>query len=445
MKFSNTSINFSDDKGVSPVIGVILMVAVTVALVALVTVIVFDLGGNVTESPDATVDFDETSSTISVTVLRNENVDSFKLVKPDGSTVGTTSSIGGVIEDSSKSVGDYKVVAVMSDGSEEVLTTSSVTTTSASSGSGSGDAFVMRVDTTNSGSTNSDQFEVSTGSGTFDYNVSWEEVGGSNSGEQTGVNGDTTLNFPSSGVYELSITGDIPHIQYDTVFDADAPKIISIEQWGTIEWESMNGMFVSATNLDTYNATDEPDLSSVTNMRRMFDGASSFNQDISSWDTSTVTNMRRMFFGASSFNQDISSWDTSNVTDMGSMFQGASSFNQDISSWDTSNVTGMGSMFDGASSFNQDISEWDTSSVTYMSIMFDGASSFNQDISEWDTSNVTDMSSMFQGASSFNQDLSSWNPDITSCDVSSDSECINFDNNAGFEDQSGDMPQGINT
>ena len=178
----------------------------------------------------------------------------------------------------------------------------------------------------------------------------------------------------------------------------------------------------------------------ITNMDNMFKGVTTFNDDISSWDTTSVTTMSKMFYQAYAFNQPIGSWDVSNVTNMTNMFYQAYAFNQDISSWNvssvtnmyqmfffanvfnnggvpltwtagtgTANVTDMGGMFRGAASFNQDISSWNVSNVTDMSYMFYSADAFNQNISSWDVSSVTDMEYMFYSADVFDQDISSWN------------------------------------
>ena len=129
----------------------------------------------------------------------------------------------------------------------------------------------------------------------------------------------------------------------------------------------------------------------LTTMINMFFNASSFNSNISSWDTSRVTIMNNMFT-SSEFNSDIGSWDTSKVTNMTSMFSNAQKFNKPIGSWDTSKVTNMNNMFTTARAFNQPIGSWDTSKVTNMNNMFNMtsvASAFNQNISGWIVTNVT--------------------------------------------------------
>ena len=43
-------------------------------------------------------------------------------------------------------------------------------------------------------------------------------------------------------------------------------------------------------------------------MERMFAQASSFNSDVSSWNIGSVTNLNDMFEGATSFNQNLCAW-----------------------------------------------------------------------------------------------------------------------------------------
>jgi len=48
-------------------------------------------------------------------------------------------------------------------------------------------------------------------------------------------------------------------------------------------------------------------------MSYMFNGATSFNQNISVWNVSNIESMIRMFNNASFFNQTLSAWNAPNV------------------------------------------------------------------------------------------------------------------------------------
>jgi len=110
----------------------------------------------------------------------------------------------------------------------------------------------------------------------------------------------------------------------------------------------------------------------------MFNSASSFNKDISNWDTGSVLYMGSMFGDITNFNQDISGWDTSSVINMNLMFRNCSAFDQDLSSWDVNALTTAIGMFDGSqlSTANYDalLNGWSAQSVE-TGLDFDGGSS----------------------------------------------------------------------
>ena len=211
----------------------------------------------------------------------------------------------------------------------------------------------------------------------------------------------------------VTISGDLERFYFrytNSVTTYDSPQLLlSIDQWGDIQWSSMKDMFRGAVHM-RYEADDAPDLSAKPSVFSMF-RHTPINADLSGWDVSEMTSLRYMFNNAYAFNGDISNWDVSKVTDMTYMFSGAHNFNADLSDWDVSKVRHMNQMFQQALSFNADISGWDVSSVEHMTAMFIGASAFNADISDWDVSSasiVYDMAYMFSGATSFNRNLGSW-------------------------------------
>ena len=278
-----------------------------------------------------------------------------------------------------------------------------------------------------------------TATGTFNYSLT---VSGSTTGQT--VTGTIIVNSPppnisfdSSGICKcpdasVGDTATISGTLYTVVDDSTIAGEIAngnVNLCTTLVTDmsgKVNDNFFKST---TFNQDISSwDTSNVTTMEHMFRDASLFNQDISGWDVSNVTSFYRMFAYTSAFNQPIGSWNMSSATTISGMFRGSNEqnrtvFDQDISSWDTSNVVVMSEVF-AYSDFNQNIGSWDVSSVRLLTAMFTYNPNFNQDIGGWDLSSMTDannlingqnygdaenrMNGVFRNATSFNQDLSAW-------------------------------------
>ncbi|UXP33376.1 BspA family leucine-rich repeat surface protein [Reichenbachiella agarivorans] len=162
----------------------------------------------------------------------------------------------------------------------------------------------------------------------LDYTVDWGD-----GTIDTHVANNASHTYAQTGVYEVQISGF-----FDAIYmpSGSSSSLLSIEQWGDIEWRTMSYAFAGATNLQI-NATDAPDLSAVTDMSGMFQGATSLDADLSTWDVSQVTNMSSMFSGASSFDQNLGNWDISNVTNMSDMLYNTSlsisNYDQTLAGW----------------------------------------------------------------------------------------------------------------
>lgn len=202
--------------------------------------------------------------------------------------------------------------------------------------------FVTTWLTTNSGPLDSKEISIPTNpSYTYFYDIDLDNDGVF---DTLGVTGIFNHAFDSEGEYTIQIRGKFPTIYFNN--DGYKDKLVSIDQWGTISWESMKGAFRGCENM-IYNATDAPDLSKVTSMHLTFSGCTLFDGDISNWDVSNIESMWGTFSDTENFNQDIGNWDVSSVEDMTYMFLDAMSFDQNLGNWDISSLVTAHLMFGG--------------------------------------------------------------------------------------------------
>ena len=123
-----------DERGVSPVIGVILMVAITVILAAVIGTMVLGMTDNVGTNAQAGVSFDQSGSgsgvsvDIQVTSMGNaESLDvSFNPSGVGSSSTGDLSGVGSIKTINDLSTGNKITVTATVDGSSNVIATYTV-------------------------------------------------------------------------------------------------------------------------------------------------------------------------------------------------------------------------------------------------------------------------------------------------------------------------------
>lgn len=197
----------------------------------------------------------------------------------------------------------------------------------------------------------------------------------------------------------------------ETIYDNK--KLIRVERWGNVVWQTLNSAFVNAVNMDI-TATDSPDLSNITDLTMMFYACKSlkYNASINNWDVSKVTNMSNMFFGTEVFDQPLNDWDVSKVTSMNNMFARTKKFDRPLFNWKTNNVIDMSYMFYFATAFNKSLNDWDVSKVRTMKHMFSSATNFNQTFTSWNLTALTNAENMFDRSgidcSNYSATLSAW-------------------------------------
>lgn len=216
-------------------------------------------------------------------------------------------------------------------------------------------------------------------------------------GDGVTTTGTNTHTYPSIGVYDVKVYGEMRDFRYNNTNQPQ--KLMRIINWGEFVI-SQNSVFYGCSNLVIDDLTNIP-LVTTTNMYSMFFGCANLTA-IPKFDTSNVTSMIYAFNVCSSLTT-IPLLDTSKVINMNSMFYNCTNLTT-IPLLDTSNVTNMDYMFRGCAKLTS-IPSLNTSNVTAMQYMFQNCSNLTT-IPLLDTSKVTNMGAMFQNCTILNVDLS---------------------------------------
>ncbi len=254
--------------------------------------------------------------------------------------------------------------------------------------------------TDNAGISNDDQITLPLESGgTYNFAVSWGD--GSFDRITTWNQAETTHTYSSAGTYEVQVNGTINGWRFNN--GGDKLKILTVENWGDLLLGTFLGSyFYGCTNL-VINATDELDVSAITNFNYGFYGCASMTAiNVGSWDVSSVTSFRAGFRNCTVLaTLDVSSWDVGNVSNFIDIFQDCLNINNlDVSLWNVSSGTNFEYAFHGCKALvTLNVSAWNTSNATTFEYTFGDLGGMIVNVigaDNWDITSVTNMTNMFR-------------------------------------------------
>ena len=187
-------------------------------------------------------------------------------------------------------------------------------------------SFRILVDTTNTGVSNNDQFQFTGAQGNYMVDV-YDATGTTFIERHTGLTDEQTITIGAgAGQYELWVlpigANGFNRIYFNNTGDKD--KLLQIRNWGNVAWSTMQNAFYGCSNATSISSFVSPNLSSVTNMSRMFRNCSSVTTlDVSGFNTANVTNMVQMFFRCTDLVDaiGIENFNISSTTDLSSFLE----------------------------------------------------------------------------------------------------------------------------
>jgi len=258
---------------------------------------------------------------------------------------------------------------------------------------------VWNTANTSTGSSSSTQVKLPLESaGVYSFDVDWGD--GNNDTITTWNQAETTHTYSTAGTYTITITGTIRGWSFNNTGDKLKPTYI--DAYGPLALLG-EGAFYGCDNVEV-RATDAPDLSYTTTLKRCWEACGTVTNMGGQWRTSTITNIQAWWQNATNMNDPkVVNCDFSNVVVGRVAFRGTLSFTYSVAGCDWSSLDDADYMFLD-SHYNQALSTMSLPAATSMLGFMQDNTHFNNSLPS-NTPLVTDMSYLLYQSTAFQQAL----------------------------------------